>query len=117
MRFLKVLFLLPIRFYQLVISPWLGPRCRYVPSCSHYSHEAIEKHGVIKGGYLALRRILRCHPWESLGGGGGYDPVPEPGQDAVGNVRQNRGQNTGLCSCQSFDTKGTVKNIDRQQEK
>lgn len=69
---LRQIFILPIRFYQLCISPMLPAACRYTPTCSQYAIEAISKHGVIKGGYLALRRILRCHPW----GGSGYDPVP-----------------------------------------
>lgn len=63
----------PIRVYQLVISPLLGPRCRFYPSCSHYAIEAIERFGVVKGGGLALRRISRCHPLNA----GGVDPVPE----------------------------------------
>jgi hypothetical protein len=61
-----------IRFYQLAISPWLPPSCIYTPSCSHYGYEAVQKYGAVKGGYLALRRILRCHPFAR----GGYDPVP-----------------------------------------
>jgi putative membrane protein insertion efficiency factor len=61
-----------IRVYQWVISPWLGPRCRYEPSCSHYAVEALKKYGLLKGSWLALRRISRCHPW----GGHGIDPVP-----------------------------------------
>lgn len=67
----KLLILL-VRFYQLAISPWLPPRCRYQPTCSAYAIEALRKHGAIKGGMLATRRICRCHPW----GGSGYDPVP-----------------------------------------
>ena len=63
------LLLLPIYFYKGAISPLTPPSCRFTPSCSTY---AIEKHGPLKGLYLALRRILRCHPW----GGHGYDPVP-----------------------------------------
>lgn len=63
---------LPVRFYRLCISPMLPPGCRYVPSCSQYAIEAVMRHGVIRGGWLALRRIARCHPW----GGSGYDPVP-----------------------------------------
>jgi putative membrane protein insertion efficiency factor len=63
----------PIRAYQLVISPLLGPRCRFYPSCSHYAVEAIERFGVVKGGGLALRRIVRCHPLNQ----GGVDLVPE----------------------------------------
>lgn len=62
-----------IRLYQLTISPWLGPRCRFEPTCSAYAREAIERFGPWRGGWLALKRILRCHPW----GGSGYDPVPE----------------------------------------
>jgi len=62
-----------IRGYQLCVSPWLGPRCRFYPSCSHYALEAVRTHGSLQGSYLALRRLLRCHPWHP----GGYDPVPE----------------------------------------
>lgn len=69
---LKRLFILPIRCYQLYISPMFPPVCRFTPTCSQYAIEAIRKHGVVKGLYLAVRRILRCHPW----GGSGYDPVP-----------------------------------------
>lgn len=69
---LKLVFLLIIKFYQLVISPLTPPSCRYTPTCSAYSAEAIKKHGAIKGGWLALKRILSCNPW----GGSGYDPVP-----------------------------------------
>lgn len=64
-----------VRFYQLLISPLLGPRCRFYPSCSHYTMEALQKHGVIYGSWLAIRRIGRCHP----GNPGGVDPVPECG--------------------------------------
>ncbi len=65
---------LPIRAYRLVLSPWVGMHCRYQPTCSAYALEALEKHGPIKGSYLAARRISRCHPL----GGHGFDPVPEP---------------------------------------
>ena len=61
-----------IRFYQIAISPLLGPRCRYIPTCSQYSLEAIHTHGAVRGVWLAANRICRCHPW----GGSGYDPVP-----------------------------------------
>ena len=64
-------FLLLIRFYQLVISPMLGPKCRYTPTCSAYTVEALKKHGLLKGGWMGLKRLARCHPW----GGSGYDPV------------------------------------------
>lgn len=67
----KALMLL-IRGYRYFLSPWLGSRCRYYPSCSAYALEAIERHGVIRGVWLALRRIGRCHPWHA----GGHDPVP-----------------------------------------
>jgi putative membrane protein insertion efficiency factor len=67
-QFLRTL----IRIYQYCISPLLGPRCRFYPTCSCYADEAIEQHGALRGSYLAARRILRCHPWHS----GGYDPVP-----------------------------------------
>lgn len=61
-----------IRAYQLLLAPVLPPSCRYYPSCSHYAAEAVERHGPWRGSFLALRRLLRCHPW----GGSGYDPVP-----------------------------------------
>lgn len=61
-----------LRVYQVTLSPWLGPACRFDPSCSRYAIEAVERHGVARGSWLALRRIGRCHPL----GGFGYDPVP-----------------------------------------
>ncbi|HSC80519.1 MAG TPA: membrane protein insertion efficiency factor YidD [Chitinolyticbacter sp.] len=61
-----------VKLYQYTISPLLGPRCRYTPSCSHYAVEALAKYGAARGGWLTIRRLLRCHPW----GGSGYDPVP-----------------------------------------
>ena len=67
----------PFRFYRLFISPLKPPTCRFSPSCSAYAIEALERHGPFYGGWLALRRIARCHPFESLGAGSGYDPVPE----------------------------------------
>ena len=69
---MKTLLLLLISFYRAAISPMLPPSCRYVPTCSAYAMEAIEKYGAAKGGWLALKRILRCHPFHK----GGYDPVP-----------------------------------------
>lgn len=69
---MKRLLLLLISFYRAAISPMLPPSCRYVPTCSAYAMEAIKKYGAAKGGWLALRRILRCHPFHK----GGYDPVP-----------------------------------------
>ena len=61
------------RFYQTSISPIYPPRCRFIPSCSQYAVEAVEKYGAAKGGFLALKRFLRCHPFHR---GGWYDPVP-----------------------------------------
>jgi len=62
-----------IRGYQQFISPFLGPRCRFYPSCSHYALDALQNHGLLRGGGLAVWRLLRCGPWTS----GGFDPVPE----------------------------------------
>lgn len=66
-----------IRCYRLSISPLLGPKCRFHPSCSAYALEALQNFGALKGSWLAIRRLARCHPW----GGSGYDPVPDPGND------------------------------------
>ncbi|MDO6434292.1 membrane protein insertion efficiency factor YidD [Flavitalea sp. BT771] len=76
MRTLRRILSLPlialIKLYQWIISPLLGPKCRFTPTCSQYALEALQKYGPLKGGWLALRRIVRCHPW----GGHGVDPVP-----------------------------------------
>lgn len=72
-RLLVGLLLIPIRFYQRFISPLTPPSCRFTPTCSEYAATALQRHGIVKGGFLAIRRLLRCHPW----GGHGYDPVPE----------------------------------------
>jgi putative membrane protein insertion efficiency factor len=69
---MKYLALALIRGYQLTLSRALPPSCRYDPSCSHYTYEAIQKHGLLKGGWMGLKRIGRCHPLSP----GGYDPVP-----------------------------------------
>lgn len=66
-----------IKLYQTIISPLIGPKCRYEPTCSHYMLEAMQTHGTFYGTYLGVRRILRCHPW----GGSGYDPVPTKKQN------------------------------------
>jgi putative membrane protein insertion efficiency factor len=63
-----------VRLYQLLVSPLLPPRCRFLPTCSDYAIEALARHGPVRGLALALRRLARCHPW----GGSGYDPVPSP---------------------------------------
>lgn len=74
---LKKLFIAPfiflVRVYQTIISPLTPATCRYQPTCSHYTVEALQKHGLLRGGKLALKRIFSCHPW----GGSGYDPVPD----------------------------------------
>lgn len=71
-RLLTALLLLPIYFYQRCISPLTPPSCRFTPTCSENAVQALRKHGPLKGLYLTVRRLLRCHPW----GGSGYDPVP-----------------------------------------
>lgn len=72
-QYLSYPFIWLIRIYQWSISPLLGAnKCRYTPTCSQYGVEALQKHGLIKGGYLTIKRILSCHPW----GGHGHDPVP-----------------------------------------
>ena len=63
-----------VRFYQAVGRPFFGGQCRFYPTCSDYAVQALETHGAVRGVWLALRRLLRCHPF----GGGGYDPVPPP---------------------------------------
>ncbi len=72
MYVLSLPLILLIRLYQTAISPWMGPKCRFTPTCSNYGLEALRKHGIFKGVWLTARRISRCHPW----GGSGYDPVP-----------------------------------------
>ena len=64
-----------VRAYQFTLSPLLGRQCRFLPTCSHYAMEAVERHGAVKGGWLAIRRFLRCHPFAAAG----YDPVPSTG--------------------------------------
>ena len=71
-KIFSLIFILPIKIYQILISPLLGPSCRFTPTCSQYTIEAIQKYGPLKGGWLGFKRILRCHPW----GGCGHDPVP-----------------------------------------
>jgi putative membrane protein insertion efficiency factor len=76
---LRRLAVLPIRLYQWTLSPLLPTSCRFAPSCSEYAAEALLSHGLFRGARLALRRLLRCHPW----GGHGYDPVPRPKSGAA----------------------------------
>lgn len=70
---MKYILILIIKFYRIFISPLFGKKCRFYPSCSAYALQSLDKHGIIKGGYLSVKRILRCHPWND----GGYDPVPD----------------------------------------
>ena len=72
MRYLRALLVLPIRAYQRVVSPAIGPHCRYYPSCSKYTYEAVERYGAWRGSWMGALRVLRCHPFNK----GGYDPVP-----------------------------------------
>ena len=72
LKILNFIFIIPIKLYQILLSPLLGQSCRYHPTCSQYTIEAIEKYGPIKGIWLGIKRIARCHPW----GGSGHDPVP-----------------------------------------
>lgn len=71
-KILSFPFIALIRLYQWILSPLLGPKCRFTPTCSHYGVEALKKYGPLKGLWLTARRVARCHPW----GGSGYDPVP-----------------------------------------
>jgi putative membrane protein insertion efficiency factor len=66
------------RAYKLTLSPWIGRQCRFTPTCSDYAQEALIRHGPLRGGWLAARRLVRCHPW----GGSGFDPVPPPARRA-----------------------------------
>lgn len=70
---MRRLLIILVRIYQYTISPLLGPHCRFLPTCSEYTVEAINRFGVLRGGWLGLRRLLKCHPWHS----GGLDPVPQ----------------------------------------
>jgi len=72
LQILSLPFILLIKLYQWIISPWLGSQCRYTPTCSQYALEALKKYGAIKGLWLTIKRIARCNPW----GGHGHDPVP-----------------------------------------
>jgi putative membrane protein insertion efficiency factor len=74
---MRLVLTLLIRGYQLTLSPLLGPRCRFYPSCSRYTLEAIERHGALRGSWLGAKRICRCHPFHE----GGFDPVPEHTHD------------------------------------
>lgn len=81
---LQRLMLRLIRFYQRCISPYTQPHCRFTPTCSAYAYTAISRYGPVRGGWMALRRILKCHPFHP----GGYDPVPEPEELAARRERR-----------------------------
>jgi len=68
----KTLLVLLVRGYQIVLSPWIGQSCRFTPTCSNYAIDALKEHGALRGSWMAIRRIGRCHPWHE----GGHDPVP-----------------------------------------
>ncbi len=70
---MRYLLLIPIKFYQLFISPLLGSNCRFQPTCSEYAYDSVKEHGLIKGFVLSAKRIGKCHPWHD----GGFDPVPK----------------------------------------
>lgn len=82
MNVFQKLTLMILKVYQYLISPLLGNNCRYLPSCSCYTHTAIERFGVLKGGWMGLKRVLRCHPFHP----GGLDPVPEKETDTKGSI-------------------------------
>jgi hypothetical protein len=88
-----------IRCYQLVVSPFLGQRCRFHPSCSAYAAEAISMYGLARGGWLAIRRIARCHPWNP----GGHDPVPQRAGDAAAD---NPGDPADPTTTERIDNRG-----------
>ena len=76
MKIVKYILIKIIKFYKLLVSPYLGNNCRYLPTCSEYFIESLKMHGVVKGLFLGFKRILRCHPIKLLGGGAGLDFVP-----------------------------------------
>jgi len=76
MKFINLAIILPIKLYKYFISPYLGPNCRYLPTCSEYFIECVNYNGPVKGSILGVKRILKCHPVKFLGGGDGFDPAP-----------------------------------------
>ena len=76
MKFINLIIVLPIKLYKYFISPYLGPSCRYLPTCSEYFIDCVSYNGPVKGTILGIKRILKCHPFKFLGGGDGFDPAP-----------------------------------------
>lgn len=89
---MKTLVLAVLRAYQIGVSPLLGPRCRFYPSCSAYAVQAVTAHGAGRGSYLAVRRLLRCHPWNP----GGLDPVPPAQRPFRGGIRRAGRTSSGV---------------------
>jgi uncharacterized protein len=87
---MKTLLLALIRFYQLTLSVVLGRRCRYLPTCSDYTRQAIEKHGAGRGSLMGVARLCRCHPW----GGEGFDPVPETYVGPAWRIKKGDGESS-----------------------
>jgi putative membrane protein insertion efficiency factor len=87
---MRKLIVLPVRVYQYAISPLMASHCRYYPTCSNYAIEAINAHGALKGLYLAIKRLLRCHPWAKEG----YDPVPGVIAGTTRHIREQHNQKT-----------------------
>ena len=83
-RMQQVLIVL-IKGYQVALSPFFGQQCRFTPTCSHYAIESVQGHGVLKGFWLTLKRLLHCHPWHE----GGYDPVPRPVSTSCCNIKHD----------------------------
>ncbi|APZ44770.1 membrane protein insertion efficiency factor YidD [Acidihalobacter ferrooxydans] len=83
---MRSLLIVLIKGYRLFISPYMAPHCRYEPSCSAYAVEALQRHGALRGGWLALKRVSRCHPWHE----GGYDPVPHTHTSDPSNTSSRR---------------------------
>ena len=96
---MKYLFMLLIQFYRKCISPLKPPCCRFYPTCSCYALEAVRKHGAVKGTFLAVKRLLRCHPWNI----GGIDHVPD---EFPGFIRKKRPKSSSKCSDSIYPRKG-----------